>query len=491
MSARQVVDELFGDDDASSSSEGAAQGPAAATAASVVDELFGSDDASDGEAEPAAHAAVVGAVVAEVFGGWGAAEQPAPRWAFCGAAPSGGAELRCAFARAGLVEAEAGLVDVLIVGGAADDAALAGADLRVVRGGLLVTLGADVAPQSGWVRLSRGVLKRRNVSCDASGDAARPPPNAAELDRADACAVSPRAAWIAKRRGGVLGPHDQAVVRRAATVLRDRGVVFLAGVVDPAAADTAADCALQDFEACRVALKRRRVDLLDPLASQCDPQSYRELAMREDFRCDIRGTPLLSNAESLGARQALRGDALLAAVARNATRPEREPPKALAEGNYGRWNFEDTGPCTPTPPLHVGALGAVISLPGAAEQALHADAPHLFEHVDGLPGHYINAFFGSSAAADSRAGHTAFVPGSQVLSRCAVLVADGGRAARIDGALVRPRLGAGDALLFDARLLHFGLSNRSAGCRRPLLYCNYTEAWFRDAKNWDDNEALL
>ena len=57
-------------------------------------------------------------------------------------------------------------------------------------------------------------------------------------------------------------------------------------------------------------------------------------------------------------------------------------------------------------------------------------------------------------------------------------------------ALVRPRLAPGDALLFDARVLHFGLPNRSDS-DRAVLYCNLTEFWFRDPKNWDDEVSVF
>ena len=45
-------------------------------------------------------------------------------------------------------------------------------------------------------------------------------------------------------------------------------------------------------------------------------------------------------------------------------------------GNYGRWNFSggSEGPDAPTPPPISTGVGAVISLPGAGDQATHADA---------------------------------------------------------------------------------------------------------------------
>jgi hypothetical protein len=60
--------------------------------------------------------------------------------------------------------------------------------------------------------------------------------------------------------------------------------------------------------------------------------------------------------------------------------------------------------------------------------------------------------------------------------------------------LVRPHLNIGDALLFDCRVLHFGLSNSShssGGTCRPIIYVNYHQPWFHDPKNWNDAEKLF
>ena len=45
--------------------------------------------------------------------------------------------------------------------------------------------------------------------------------------------------------------------------------------------------------------------------------------------------------------------------------------------------------------------------------------------------------------------------------------------------MVRPHLKAGDAVIFDARILHFGLANRSPWVTRAALFCNYFRPWFR------------
>lgn len=64
--------------------------------------------------------------------------------------------------------------------------------------------------------------------------------------------------------------------------------------------------------------------------------------------------------------------------------------------------------------------------------------------------------------------------------------------------LIRPHLQPGDALLFDCRILHFGLANRSIyesesspGVRRPIIYINYHQSWFHDPKNWNNAEKLF
>jgi len=191
-------------------------------------------------------------------------------------------------------------------------------------------------------------------------------------------------------------------------------------------------------------------------------------------------------------------------------------------------------------------------------------ACHLFEHLDCLPCHYANVFtLGSSRCAasgesaddkdeiligrdidgnptgDNLVGGTAFVSGShslsvaaritasedddndmngmrrdesgiiQAISRGKSVSAASSKAAREEmySRIVRPSLEVGDVLIFDCRILHFGLANRSgsafhphqlqsgngsdAGVRRPMLYVNMTHSWFHDPKNWDDREAIF
>lgn len=200
-------------------------------------------------------------------------------------------------------------------------------------------------------------------------------------------------------------------------------------------------------------------------------------------------------------------------------RAKSGPP--LHKGNFGRWNFQGSGPNGSNQNLRVGNVAAVISLPGAADQAIHADTTHLFEHNDCLPCHYAHVFssglderdlemvgkFDSDGnfTGDSDVGSTAFVHGSHRLSVTARLTGEnvgepvGGPNDEMHVRIIRPSLQLGDVLIFDTRILHFGLANqsnkiyseKSIGIRRPMIYMNMTSAWFNDPKNWDDKKEIF
>lgn len=57
--------------------------------------------------------------------------------------------------------------------------------------------------------------------------------------------------------------------------------------------------------------------------------------------------------------------------------------------------------------------------------------------------------------------------------------------------LVRPKLEVGDVLLFDCRILHFGLANTSKTIERCVCYINTWHDWFHDNKNWDNNRSIF
>eukprot|EP00613_Pedinella_sp_CCMP2098_P020787 CAMPEP_0171688262 /NCGR_PEP_ID=MMETSP0991-20121206/3799_1 /TAXON_ID=483369 /ORGANISM="non described non described, Strain CCMP2098" /LENGTH=480 /DNA_ID=CAMNT_0012276187 /DNA_START=31 /DNA_END=1470 /DNA_ORIENTATION=+ len=162
-------------------------------------------------------------------------------------------------------------------------------------------------------------------------------------------------------------------------------------------------------------------------------RNYRELAMRESLRVDLRHGPRMirqgtevaarSHRESLSttppetttdavpspqARMMNPKHSGLMEVLQRLMNPHptpapssvgtgHHPVKASSQksrphshGNFGRWNFDGGSP-THQVPLKVGAVGAVVSLPGCTDQALHADIYHLYEHAH-VPPHYVNVF---------------------------------------------------------------------------------------------------
>ena len=299
-----------------------------------------------------------------------------------------------------------------------------------------------------------------------------------------------------------------------------------------------------------------------------DPTSYRELSMREDLRLDLRLGPRLqklrqtSEPTDLGnknwmvteaehkrlreihERFILEDEAIdesgsssfffrnhpdLLEVVFRAMNPI---DKAVARGNVGRFNFSVGRPGT-VQDLRVGPIGGLVSLPGAADQALHADTPHLFEaifkqtlwstdrleatdtskDISSLPPHYINAFTSGCASSD-RVGQTAFLVQTHDLAVTARYEddEDSSRRSSSDESadlrtqlwknhLVRPQLEPGDVILFDCRILHFGMANMTMptssstkhcpGKERPILYTNMSMHWFHDPKNWDNQRPIF
>lgn len=253
--------------------------------------------------------------------------------------------------------------------------------------------------------------------------------------------------------------------------------------------------AQQDFEEVESILRGRGIDITRPHEGPRIDNFY-ELGMRQALRCDLRHSPRMREVRPVCASTAHGHRALKRVV-----RPVCDPPGAHSGGNWGRWNFEGGGPHAPKPDLTVCPAGAVMSLPGAADQLLHADTPHLYDHLH-LPPHYLNFFFPAAVLPQqSRAppasvdtprdtafavGQTAFLLGSHFLEHSeACMDHPAGEAAGLAEQrrrLVRPHLALGDALLFDVRLLHMGLANRSATVRRPVLYVNWHQAWWNREK---------
>lgn len=300
-------------------------------------------------------------------------------------------------------------------------------------------------------------------------------------------------------------------IRRAVVAMQKHGYCLVLGMLyterqhclDFGAAVVA------DLHAADAILQKEGINLHHPAESQKDPETYRELSMREDCRMDLRHGPALQEirgctgnapvtiqaAQTVLKDDFLRGNANILTIVRRVMNPVIS--KELSAGNFGRYNFDGSGPDGSYQDLNAGVVGGIISLPGAADQAVHADTPHLFENSpEPLPAHYINVFTPGCIAVDN-VGQTAIVHGSHRLDFVANFCKDqhsGSNSLKhfdptVWSYLVRPRLNVGDVLLFDCRILHFGLANTQ--CERPMLYVNMTMHWFHDPKNWDQHKRIF
>jgi hypothetical protein len=134
-------------------------------------------------------------------------------------------------------------------------------------------------------------------------------------------------------------------------------------------------------------------------------------------------------------------------------------------------------------------LGAVVALPGdgrTKDQMIHVDTEHLYEHLH-LPPHYVVMFLPSLSTESElkdEVGQTAFVVGTHMSTIAKEMCFDGKvelQSKRWElESVIRPHCEAGDVVLFDARILHFGIANSSSEVWRPLLFVNYTRPWFSD-----------
>jgi hypothetical protein len=373
---------------------------------------------------------------------------------------------------------------------------------------------------------STHVLKQRSTAANLSGALPVWVPDArVEADLLASATVHCYAEE--HRQGRFCAEHHKAAVQ----ALNEHGMVVLRGLFDPAYVLEGGEAARADLVKCLVALRRRGIDLNKP-GEGPSIENFHELSMREARRCDIRnGAALTAYNAQLRATAVKEGEAVAAGAAVGNGCGGGEGSRNLcghagvlgvvsevmnphwncsdAQGNWGRWNFGGGGPDAGPPPVRTGALGAVMTLPGALPQTLHADTAHTHPHVQ-LPAHYINLFLPACSEQEPdeacvggfKVGQTAFVLGSHILTDAARMLQEspplgvGAEAAstlvpELERRLVRPQLLPGDALLFDCRLLHFGLANTSTKTTRPLLYINYYQDYFTDPKNWKDSDRLL
>ena len=325
-------------------------------------------------------------------------------------------------------------------------------------------------------------------------------------------------------------------LERANQALIKHGFVVIKSLLNPTWCQKWGQAAVTDVElAIELLLQKHNINLLQPNTNDTR-KSFSEMAMREDYRVDIRNGPTIQKLRSSQREQEkeyhstmkkdiendqpvvtdtqgsyknedgqlLRFHPDILQIVKAVLHPTSD--EGLYKGNFGRWNFEGKGPDGSCPPIRIGPISAIVSFPGAADQAVHADTPHLYEHMDHLPPHYIHVFTpglsyptikdeDGNSTGISHMGGTCFLHGSHSLSVTARITSDDDELKKCDEyyqRMIRPSLELGDVLLFDCRILHFGTANTTtSGGKRPLLYVNMTHSWFHDFKNWDQHESIF
>ena len=132
--------------------------------------------------------------------------------------------------------------------------------------------------------------------------------------------------------------------------------------------------------------------------------------------------------------------------------------------------------------------GLVVGLPGASDQAYHADAPRVPPEVwaeheaksPTQPPHSLVVFL-PLCDLDETNGPTSFLPGSHQRWTSDALEAEADAPGSSSaGAPAILDVDAGDAIVFDSRTQHAGGANRS-GAARPILYLVFARPWFDEA----------
>ena len=132
--------------------------------------------------------------------------------------------------------------------------------------------------------------------------------------------------------------------------------------------------------------------------------------------------------------------------------------------------------------------GLVVGLPGASDQAYHADAPRVPPEVwaeheaksPTQPPHSLVVFL-PLCDLDETNGPTSFLPGSHQHWTSDALEAEADAPGSSSaGAPAILDVDAGDAIVFDSRTQHAGGANRSQRAR-PILYLVFARPWFDEA----------
>jgi ectoine hydroxylase-related dioxygenase (phytanoyl-CoA dioxygenase family) len=136
------------------------------------------------------------------------------------------------------------------------------------------------------------------------------------------------------------------------------------------------------------------------------------------------------------------------------------------------------------PKYILGALGSVISFPGAPDQVLHRDSTTMFgednETDKDMPFYSFN-MLAPLVDCTAETGRTRLWPGTHHIAT----VSEGLAVGSLD-----PDVSVGSVLLTDGRLLHRGAANRSE-IVRPLLYYSYQRRWYQDQFGYNQRPRVM
>lgn len=127
----------------------------------------------------------------------------------------------------------------------------------------------------------------------------------------------------------------------------------------------------------------------------------------------------------------------------------------------------------------------LIAAPGSQDQQFHFDTKHLNldEHY---PAHIINVFIPLIDIQSEDLGPTELIPESHIQTRLLQNPQTRAQAkARPYPLPVKPFMNVGDVLIFDFRILHRGMGNKSIrNINRPVLVLAFSIPSFHDTANW-------
>ena len=254
------------------------------------------------------------------------------------------------------------------------------------------------------------------------------------------------------------------------------GVCTLPRALSHAQASAANDAALDYFEAVQHTL--RQLDLLEDLASE----GFSTFKLRAPGRYDMVVPAFISSSQPIPSDAASSSSSASSSTTTGNDAASDTTSSSSSGGNgvteapkFGFFN--ETAPWLPLVRAILGpdacliATGCILSLPGSASQQWHSDGDHLASECQ-LPPHCLNVFVPLVDMATVAVGPTEFTPGTHL---------QWGRRHLGNVALTAA---AGDAILFDYRLRHRGLPNKTSDVVRPLVYITYAKPFFKDEANF-------